>query len=517
MKRYFKNIAYLLATTSLLFASCEDIDPLVEGLGNTARMFSPTDVEVRVVNNVNARVYWTDVKGAQSYNVAFFTDSLAQNLTAIDLESENFVKIAYDVAPTTSVTPYIAYSLPQAVGLTAYVQAVSSIEGTADSKWTPVYFKTSEENIFTESVAKGQEVTLTWPADSEATSIKATNVKTNEVVATHSLTTDELSAGSATITGLEFETEYEFSILNGKVVRGTVNVTTLPNGIPAGVDDNLAEIIAAANAGETILLADGLNTATSGKVLVDKQITIRAAAGASPILDCSFELNDGASLFITDVDFVLTHTNRFMEVKTNSAKAQEYGEFKVANSRISNLSNAFFDNSSSSQAYTMTNLIIDNVVVEGNQTTHPFIDIDSKGVIAGIQILNSTFTKCGGSGKQFVYLNGGGASATLTVKNNTIVGSLATVFSIKAVASFELTNTIFVCPVVETPCKLFNDATSQPGVASKNYALNYGSTGSGLVGILAAAPFAESPNTDGIYMITNTDITEAGDPDGLSN
>lgn len=295
MKRYFKNIVYLFCTASLFFTACQDdIDPLVDGLGQTERVFSPIDVEVRVFSSVNARVYWDDVKDAERYNVAFFIDSLGQDLANIDFDSPNFVQADYNIASTTSANPYIAYSLPQDTALTVYVQAISLIEGTADSKWTPYYFETGSENIITNIETTNAVIRVTWEAGTAVTSLLLTNQATKEE-ATYELTADEISAGEATL-GAEAGTEYIVAIYNGQAVRGEVTATTKPDGTILEAGSDLVAAVAAAADGDVLLLSGGVYAyAEETNIILNKSITIVNADDASrPELQGMLFTIDGA-------------------------------------------------------------------------------------------------------------------------------------------------------------------------------------------------------------------------------
>ncbi|MFV0365820.1 MAG: DUF4957 domain-containing protein [Mangrovibacterium sp.] len=303
MKRYLKNIALLCCAASLSFTACEDdIDPIVEGLGNTARVFSPSDVEVRVFNNVNARVYWDDVKNAERFNVAFFIDSLGQDLANLDFESDAFVKIEYNVGSTTSADPYVAYSLPQDTALTVYVQAVSLLEGTANSKWTPVYFETKAENIISSIETTNSVIRVTWEAGAAATVVK---MLADDVETEHLLTADEIAAGAVELEAAP-GTTYTISIWNGDAVRGETTATTKPDGTVVSEGADLATAIAEAADGAVLLLEGGVYAfEAETNIKIEKSITIVNADDATrpTIKNVLFTIS------ATDIDVTLQGLN----------------------------------------------------------------------------------------------------------------------------------------------------------------------------------------------------------------
>ena len=67
MKRLY-NILFVVGVAMSFLTSCSDADSELTSI-EYSRYFSPTTVEARVVDNVNVRLTWNAVVGADSYEV----------------------------------------------------------------------------------------------------------------------------------------------------------------------------------------------------------------------------------------------------------------------------------------------------------------------------------------------------------------------------------------------------------------------------------------------------------------
>ncbi len=420
MKRYFKNIAYLFAAASLLFTACEDIDPLVEGLEKTTRVFSPSDVEVRVFNSVNARIYWDDVKNAERYNVAFFVDSIGQDLTNPDFDSSTFIQADYNIGSTTSSEPYIAYNLPQDTALTVYVQAISLIEGTANSKWTPFYFETKAENIISGVETTNSVIRLSWEAGTAATTIVLTNTNTKEEVS-HELTSTEITTGKATVNAVA-GTEYQISIYNRQTVRGTTLATTKPEGttIEAGAD--LEAAITAANDGDVLLLKGGVyGYGEERNIKLDKSITIINADDASrPTLQAILFTLNATDINVTlqglDVDGLNggdSHTIVVGDVAT-------LGDVRVEDCSFANYQKGLFYGNYAVEVASVTfhNNILSNFACNGAD----FIDI-RKSWVKKLVVTHNTFNTVASAIRDLIRYDNIGKDVEVVFNNNTVYNS----------------------------------------------------------------------------------------------
>lgn len=287
MKRiliYILSVAFALS-----FQACEDHLPDEITELNVSRLFSPTAVEARIVNQTSVRLTWADVRHARSYAVQLFEGSSASGSPALSLEG-----ITIDQLP---------YTVPNLNGETEYTVQIKAMgENIADSKWTSVNITTNAEQLF-QAVSpddlKATEVTLRWPAGQAADKIVITPGNLE-----HTLTAAEVTAGAATITGLAGETTYTAKLMRGSSTRGTVTFTTLIDlggAIVVSPEDDITSIFQNAKEGDVFGLLPG--TYTSGDITISRSVSIKGARpNDKPVLKGTvFRVNDGAGLELKDL------------------------------------------------------------------------------------------------------------------------------------------------------------------------------------------------------------------------
>jgi hypothetical protein len=236
----FKRFTYILGLMGvLLLTGCaDDIPPEITEL-HVSRLFSPTDLDARVVNQTSVRLTWKAVKNATSYNIEVFENG----------------ELDFTGNPVRSVSDVTYDQLPLVItgfaGETAYSVQVQAVGAEiSESTWIPARFVTDAEQIFhpvdpEEITATG--VTLRWPAGEFATAILLTP---GDIL--HTVTADEVAAGAAIISGLASETEYVAKLMNGEKTRGTAVFTTLVDlggATPIYPEDDLNAAILAASEG----------------------------------------------------------------------------------------------------------------------------------------------------------------------------------------------------------------------------------------------------------------------------
>ncbi len=412
MKRIFLNMAIIIAGLSLFVVGCDDnIDPLVTEV-KTDRTFSPTSLEARVTNNVDVQITWDAQEDIESYSVLFIADSV-ENLINVDEQYllENAFETVENISPEE--LPFVYKELPGQSDITAFVKAYSSI-GLTDSKWSGVNFKTKKENIFLDPVIGGQQVTLNWPAGTAATQIVITDVAA-ESSTTHVITAEEKAAGSATITGLEFDTAYDAVIFNGDNERGNMSFSTLPDGILVQPGESIEDAIALANEGDAILLAGGLFTESQGTITVDKNITIIAyKSDERPTLNATFVIGDGVTdgVTISGIDFYAKYKDaEGDQVLTNAVQIQPTDGTALGDITIENCTFRGHDKSfiaASSGAFSVKSVTVDNCIIDSiSGSGGDMIDF-RKSFAEFITLKNSTFSNCSlnGNQRQFVRFDG---------------------------------------------------------------------------------------------------------------
>ena len=141
-------------------------------------------------------------------------------------------------------------------GETQYSVRIKAVAtGKNESKWSGITFKTGTENIFQpflDGDITATSVTLRWIPGRTLTSITL-----SPGGITHTVTAEEINAGSATIEGLTGETTYTATLRNGAKTRGVMEFMTLVdigNAIAVYPEDDFLAMLAAANDGDAFAL-----------------------------------------------------------------------------------------------------------------------------------------------------------------------------------------------------------------------------------------------------------------------
>ncbi|MFW5726077.1 MAG: fibronectin type III domain-containing protein, partial [Bacteroidota bacterium] len=267
MNKLFKRILYIVSIFAAFgIAGCTDDIPDEITELELSRLLSPTELDVRVINQTSARLTWKAVNNASSYVVEFHDNG--------DLNFEG--------TPLTTVEGVLFNQLPLIVpgfeGQTTYSARVKAVgEEIADSKWISGIFITDAEQIFfpvnpEEITADG--VILRWPAGEFATHILLEPGNINIP-----LSEDEVAAGVVEITGLESETEYTAYLMNEDKIRGTVTFITLidtGNAIIVEPGEDLKAIVEGAVEGDVFALMPG-DYIFPGNIYVNTTVEIVAA------------------------------------------------------------------------------------------------------------------------------------------------------------------------------------------------------------------------------------------------
>lgn len=272
-------------TVALLATACsDDIDPEITSL-DTDRVFSPTEVTAKIVDQTGVRLTWNPVVNAESYTIEL-------------LQGGAIVKTITDV--TNADIPYTLLGLDGETEYTAQIKALAA--GVADSKLSTISFKTDPEQIFKAILPdelKATEVTLRWTPGELADAIVLTP---GEI--TRPVSTEEIAAGAAILTGLTGETSYIARLMKGTKTRGTAEFTTLidlGNAIKVEPTDDLAALIATATAGDVFALMPG--TYDVPTLVINQSIAIKGARpNDRPILAGTIlRIGNGAGLELKDL------------------------------------------------------------------------------------------------------------------------------------------------------------------------------------------------------------------------
>jgi len=382
-----KSLFALVMAALFVFAGCKDDLEEITTL-DVSRLFSPTDIEVRVVNQTSVRLIWNRVNKATAYNVEFHEG------TGPDFAGAPFKAITgvrFDQLPLV---------IPGFAGETTYTVRVRAIgQGIDDSKWTSVTFTTGTEQIFfpvNPEEVTATSVVLRWPAGEMATHI---TLEPGGIV--RQVSAPEVANGAAQVTNLVGETEYIAKLMNQNKVRGTISFKTLIDlggATPVYHTDNLNDMVVAAMPGDVLVLFPGVYEVYRGDIIINKPITIKGMyPHQKPVISNRFVISPGA----TDVVFSdLVMDGVFAPATDTRLHAFLFapGNYTVNSVSISgciirNYTRAFISGAPSGivvrvEDIHVHNSIVSNIVCEGGD----FIDFRF-GHVANLRITNSTFDR----------------------------------------------------------------------------------------------------------------------------
>jgi len=405
-----KNIIYILGLSlAVTLTGCSEPDDEIESI-DYDRLFTPIDFSARTINRTNVRLTWNAVKKATGYIVEVHENA--------DLNFEGTpVRTINDITES----PYTIEGLDGETSYSIRIQAIT--DGINSSKWAIAKAKTDTEQIFGnigDDDLKATEVTLNWQAGAEVTEIVITpgNIK-------HTITSAEKAAGRATVTGLTGETSYTATLMNGTKVRGVLEFMTtvdLGNAIPVYPEDDFAEMLATANAGDAFALFPG-TYGTSTKFVIKSNVEIKAVRPSDkPILSGYISLEDGASLLLREIilDGAGNESNQAIIFATAGVN---YGALNVEGCEIRNHDKGLFylNVASVVESLTFNNCMIHNIECNGGD----FMD-SRAGAIKTWTLSNSTvYNSC--KARDFIRYDDKskdfpGVSPVINVTNNTLVG-----------------------------------------------------------------------------------------------
>ena len=329
-------------------AACSDPDDALTSV-EFNRLFSPTNMEAKVQNTTGVKVTWFAISAADQYQIEMYADDAAMAFSGTPVLQKTIVPSTSEQAARSECSWKLEPGTLE--GETTYSVRVKAIGTSKESKWATATFTTGTEQIFenvpTSNITK-TSVTLTWPAGVAVTRIDVQ--KSGEIIQTHPLTADEIAAGQATIDGLNYESTYTFYIYNGDKQRGKIQVQTLPNFTPVTNALELMDAIAAAEAGEVIMLTenavyDFTDAAAMGKeeavksLTIDKDIVLNTNNGAT-IKGVYFQIKGGASLEFANI--TLDGKDGSGDQAFNYKEDGNYAKLYIHDAEIKNYTKGFF-------------------------------------------------------------------------------------------------------------------------------------------------------------------------------
>lgn len=522
MNKVFKKISLVMAVGLSLtgMTACSDPDDAITSV-EFNRLFCPTQLEAKVQNTTGVKLSWFAISNADQYSIEIYADDEAMSFSGTPL--------SYTATSTTDqARTECSWTLPAGTleGETTYSVRVKAVGSSKESKWAATTFETGTEqilaNVPTSNITK-TSVTLTWPAGTAVTKINVE--KDGEVILTHTLTTDEIAAGIATIGDLAPETEYTFLIYNGEKQRGKMKVETLPNFTPVTDAENLQAAIDAAESGEVIMLTenkvyDFTETETTA-IKIEKDIVLNTNNGAT-IKGVYFQLYNGASLEFTNI--TLDGEGGSGDQAFNYKENGNYGKLYIHDAEIKNFTKGFF--------YINVKAVVDDITIK-NCLIH---DIECNGGdmfdsraggFNNFNLLNNTIYNSA-KGRDFIRMDDPKdetviANAAIKVDHNTIIGVSNSASKRILYVRFPGNSIVFTNNIIASTAANFSNqkSTVKPTFANNFYfeadgLVTAGTNANGLFvdeeGTTADPQFKDVANGDFTVLNEKVKDKEAGDP-----
>ena len=341
------------------------------------RLFSPIKIEAFVINRTDARLSWVINKDVESYSLEVFADD---SLIFAGTPVRTYEGVTGDQLP---------FYIRELDGETQYsvrIKAVAS--GKTESKWSGVTFKTGTENIFLpfqDGDVKATSATLRWSPGKALTAIMLEPEGIQ-----HTVTADEIAAGSATIEGLTAETSYTAILKNGTKTRGILEFMTLVdigNAIAVHPEDDFISLLAAANDGDAFALFPGTYGSAS-KFSVNKSIEIKGVYPYNkPVLNGYISLEDGAALLLKDITLDGTGLADGNQSVVFNTAGVNYGDLRIDGCEIRNYVKGLYylNVAAVVESITINNCLIYNIECSGGD----FMD-SRAGAIKTLTLSNTT-------------------------------------------------------------------------------------------------------------------------------
>jgi len=341
------------------------------------RLFSPIKIEAFVINRTDARLSWVINKDVESYSLEVFADD---SLIFAGTPVRTYEGVTGDQLP---------FYIRELDGETQYSVRIKSVaSGKTESKWSGVTFKTGTENIFLpfqDGDVKATSATLRWIPGRTLTTI---SVDPGSIV--HTVTADEIAAGSATIEGLTGETNYTVTLKNGNKTRGILEFMTLVdigNAIAVHPEDDFISLLAAANDGDAFALFPGTYGSAS-KFSVNKSIEIKGVYPYNkPVLNGYISLEDGAALLLKDITLDGTGLADGNQSVVFNTAGVNYGDLRIDGCEIRNYVKGLYylNVAAVVESITINNCLIYNIECSGGD----FMD-SRAGAIKTLTLSNTT-------------------------------------------------------------------------------------------------------------------------------
>ena len=431
MKKFsiLKSLAVLALAFSCTPQEFEEISTLT-----LKRCLEPQNLSFKIdpATGDNATFSWDVNKDADAYNLVIYTDE-AMTAKAKDIEV-----LAADVPYTIRLTADTEYWFK----VRAYrLEAPDPETGVALAKedtysnWA-VYDGSEKtyavkDNLFLEVTARtANSVSFAWSKElqdyKEVTKITASPVKGGSKV-NYELTSADINAATATVSGLAAATEYQFVLYYMSASRGAVDTWTLAEAGSKTVISTEAELKTAANGGDYFLsysageVAMGTAKPTTSLTVVGELGPDGELPVVTGAIDISGILASGSSIHFENIHFADNGTNSHLVTFSDDANPATLGNVEFVNCEISGYKSGLFYNNKSGGLTIGTVLFdtchIHDILGSGGDG----FDIRKTTTITAVKFINNTIAD---GFRTFVRLD---AQETIKIadfifENNTIKG-----------------------------------------------------------------------------------------------
>ncbi|NDV95899.1 fibronectin type III domain-containing protein [Dysgonomonas sp. 521] len=399
-----KNIIYVLGLSlAMIFTGCSDPDDEITSI-DYDRLFSPTELKASIVNKTGVRFIWNTVPKAESYNIEVYDNA------------------SYEGTPVKSASVTASPStIDGLIGDTKYwgrIQAVGS--DIPDSKWSEVSFTTDINSVLL-PIEIGdittEVFTLRWKPGKNATKILVTPASGKAIE--QAVTSAEISAGIAKVSGLTPSTEYTVVLYDGAQRIGLLDIKTLTEGtLFVYPDDDIASMISEAKEGGVFLLMPGTHTVAT--LNITKSIAIEAASSTDKpiLLTTVIRPADGAALALKDL--ILDGTGSSGDQAIVYAEG-EFGALSITGCEIMNYlkGTLYVSKATKIKSVTITNCLYHDIECNGGD----FIDFRS-GLAETFTFQNNTVYNSA-LARDLFRMDAGGSTnfpditSIITIENNT--------------------------------------------------------------------------------------------------
>lgn len=418
MNKYnITNIILLILLLGFGITSCDDRDEEIKEL-DLERLFTPSGLESTLSKEINLMLKWKSIKGAESYIVELYKDSLvfaeANLVESIEVEDNQ-----------------LTYVLEGDTRYSIRIKSMSETENK-ESKWsTGLTFRSGLNNILLPQQSGDittNEATFRWPAGVKATHLVLSPAAGDAI--NHTITDAEVELGIVTISGLNPATEYTASLYNNSSKIGYMTIVTVSDGaIIVNPGDDLLAKIAEAEDGDILIIKEGDYLADGETIVISKSITIKGEAESSrPTIHAQFNIEKVASLNLTNLILTgkkgdATQYDYFLKF---IATEGTYGTITVSGCEIKNYNKSLIAGESAMKGV-IESIKVDNCVVTNIEGSGgDGIDIRA-GLLKNLSLTNSTFNNITPT-RDFIRLDD--SSASFPSQKSTIVVDRCTFYKV---------------------------------------------------------------------------------------